>query len=383
MSPGNAYFKQATITAQPRQPSQRTHTGSVGRPTHADLTAQLGQLARPQPSPEFSQLHPLLAAQYKAIIQTGLPNHARAKLPVSHGLHIPEWEKVLVNYTDSKLVPHLRYGFPLGFATMTKPAPNRNNHTSTLYNTAAVDEYLHTEKRHQAIAGPFKTPPFTPWCHISPMMVRDKKLSTQKRVIVDLSWPLGRSVNSNIPYDVYDGQQASMTLPTAEDLAAAILAAPPSAHLFCLDLSRAYRQLRIDPQDWPLLGLTWRGQFYFDQALAFCGRWHAAACQRVTEALRFLMTQRGAHIWPYLDDIVGLSSTCATAEKHFTELRALMAQLGLSEAHHKAVTPTSKLTWIGIILDLDSMTMTIPLAKLQAVTAAVNHWITQTTIYNS
>ena len=119
------------------------------------------------------------------------------------------------------------------------------------------------------------------------MMVRDKKQSDQKQVIVDLSWPLGRSVNSNIPQDVYENTYTAMKLPTAEDLAAAILAAPPTAHMYCLDLSRAYRQLRIDPHDWPLLGLTWQGQYFFDLSLAFGGRWHAAACQRVTEALRF------------------------------------------------------------------------------------------------
>ena len=123
------------------------------------------------------------------------------------------------------------------------------------------------------------------------MMVRDKKGSTQKRVIVDLSWPIGRSVNANIPIDMYEGVPATMKLPTPMDLAQAIITAPPTAHLFSLDLSRAYRQLRVDPQEWPLLGLTWNKQYYFDLSLAFGGRWHAAACQRVTEALQFYLGQ--------------------------------------------------------------------------------------------
>ena len=79
------------------------------------------------------------------------------------------------------------------------------------------------------------------------MMVRDKKDSEQKRVIVDLSWPISRSVNANIPIDTYEGTPASMTLPTPTDLAQAIIHAPPTAHLFSLDLRRAYRQLRVDP----------------------------------------------------------------------------------------------------------------------------------------
>ena len=87
-------------------------------------------------------------------------------------------------------------------------------------------------------------------------MLRAKKNTTEKRAIVDLSWPIGASVNANIPFDVYDDTPTTMHLPTPEDLAAAILTAPPSAHIYAIDLSRAYRQLRIDPRDWPLLGLT-------------------------------------------------------------------------------------------------------------------------------
>ena len=260
-----------------------------------------------------------------------------------------------------------------------QPQSDRLNHPLAQQAPHAINDYLNQEIEHEAIAGPFDTPPFIPWFHTSPMMVCDKK-DSQKRVIVDLSWPLGCSVNANIPTDFYEGAPASMTLPKPMDLAQAILQAPPTAHLFCLDLSRAYRQLRVNPQEWPLLGLTWNNQFYFDLSLEFRGRWHAAACQRVTEALRFILAKEGITVWPYLDDIVGLAPDKTTSIKHFSGIREIMQSLGLQEAIHKAVPPTQMLTWIGIHFDVVSMTMTIPHSKLSQAKEMVTHWLAQSQI---
>ena len=374
------YFKDKLVPRKLYRPAVQSLGTSAVRPTFETLSPRVGFLHRPDPSKEFCQKFPQLAAQYKLVKENTCANHLGARSPVTHDLFIPAWESLLSDYHDTKLLSHLTYGFPLGFITIDRPVSNTDNHASTKGNSQAVSHYLDTELKHKALAGPFDSPPFTPWFHVSPMMVRDKKQSDQKRVIVDLSWPLGRSVNSNIPHDVYENTYTAMKLPTAEDLAAAILAAPPTAHMYCLDLSRAYRQLRIDPHDWPLLGLAWQGQYFFDLSLAFGGRWHAAACQRVTEALRFHMAKLAAPIWPYLDDIVGLSPTPQLAHKHFGQLRDVMAKLGLAEAHHKAIPPTRQLTWIGILFDLDQMTMTIPPDKLASARASVQFWLTQSTI---
>ena len=266
----------------------------------------------------------------------------RNKVIFSSHLNTKRWAELLTDYHDTQLIPHLRFGFPLGFATNRVSAANTCNHASTIANRHAVDKYLATELAHHAIAGPFTQAPFEQWFHVSPMMLRDKKNTDEKRVIVDLSWPIGQSVNSSIPYDTYEGSPFTLSLPTAEDLAQAILAVPPTAYLYSLDLSRAYRQLRIDPQEWPLLGLIWKGAFYFDRALAFGGRWLAAACQRVTNSLKHIMAHAGAAIWPYLDDIAGLAADETTAHVDFNHLRSIMAQIRLEEAKHKAAPPPVK-----------------------------------------
>ena len=358
----------------------KTRKTLIRRPTHSFLTHKLGRLPRPGFSPDAAERFPQLASIFSKVTRQARPNHSGAKIPLMHGLNINQWETLTAGHHDSLLICHLTYGFPLGFATTDRPSADRLNHPSANRAQQAVQAYIDMEIAHGAITGPFNTPPFSPWFHTSPMLVRGKKDSSQKRVIVDLSWRISRSVNANIPTDVYEGTATSMTLPTPSTLAQAIIQAPPTAHLFSLDLSRAYRQLRVDPQEWPLLGLIWNSQFYFDLSLAFGGRWHAAACQRVTEALQFILAQRGIRVWPYLDDIVGLADDLPTAIQHFAEIRSIMSALGLQEATHKAQPPTQRLVWIGVLFDVQLMTMSIPQSKIEQALESANFWLTQPAI---
>ena len=66
------------------------------------------------------------------------------------------------------------------------------NHKSATEYPDHVTVYL--EEEHQAILGPFKHPPVDN-LHTSPFITRDKPNLENRRVIIDLSWPLGESVN--------------------------------------------------------------------------------------------------------------------------------------------------------------------------------------------
>ena len=55
---------------------------------------------------------------------------------------------------------------------------------------------------HGAMLGPFKGPPINQ-LHMSPFMTREKSSSDKRRVIIDLSWPKGQSVNSGVASDQY------------------------------------------------------------------------------------------------------------------------------------------------------------------------------------
>ena len=60
-----------------------------------------------------------------------------------------------------------------------------------------VKAYLEEEERYGAILGPFKVPPISN-IHFSPFMTKEKPNASHRRVIIELSWPKGASVNSGV-----------------------------------------------------------------------------------------------------------------------------------------------------------------------------------------
>ena len=104
------------------------------------------------------------------------------------GLCIEAWERWLEGYEDKTLVKILEYGWPINFDRRCGLGEASDNHSSALAHPQHVEFYIQTELGHQALAGPFRAPPFSQ-THISPLMTRVKKDSDNRRVIMDLSWP--------------------------------------------------------------------------------------------------------------------------------------------------------------------------------------------------
>ncbi len=61
-----------------------------------------------------------------------------------------------------------------------------------------MDRYIEKELKEGSIIGPFKEKVFTSKVMYSPMTSIEKKYSMDRRVIMDLSFALDRSVNSMI-----------------------------------------------------------------------------------------------------------------------------------------------------------------------------------------
>ena len=280
---------------------------------------------RPQMSSTFSQEHPQLAAIYQAVQAVGTPNYRGARQPVPHNLNIPAWRDRAHLFPDASLVQMLEFGFHIGYTASHPPAPHTGNHPSANKHPADIDAYLNKELRHSAIIGPADHLPFQ-WPRTNPMMTRPKKDSSSRRVIVDLSMPQDASVNSGIPRNSLDGAPFKLRLPNPATLAAKILEYGPGCLLYKVDLSRAYRQLRTDPLDWPFLMLQWDDQHYLDISIPFRLRHGASACQRTTEAVSAIAKEEArADTAPYIDDTIG-AALPQDAWPHYHHLLDLMSQ---------------------------------------------------------
>ena len=71
------------------------------------------------------------------------------------------------------------------------------NHSSANKIPIDVDADIDEECKYGTILGPFEVNPIVN-VHNSPFMTRNKSNSDRRRVIIDLNWPLGASVNSGI-----------------------------------------------------------------------------------------------------------------------------------------------------------------------------------------
>ena len=143
--------------------------------------------------------------------------------------------------------------------------------------------------------------------------------------------------------------------------------------LYKVDLQRAYYNLRVDPRDYPLLGLQWRDATYYDVAISFGLKQGALGCQFSTDAITYLMASQRHWMMAYLDDIIG-ASTPDRANDAFQTVVHLSEKLGLSLNNNKVVAPTSKLTCLGIDVDAKEGILTIPPLKLKEIKNLCYKW---------
>ena len=80
---------------------------------------------------------------------------------------------------------------------------------------------------------------------LNPLMTQSKNNSLSKHIIMDLSFPLGASVNAGIEKGFYQGIPFSFMLPSVTMLIDRLVHSGSTAFLWCADLSRAYWQLRV------------------------------------------------------------------------------------------------------------------------------------------
>ena len=301
-----------------------------------------------------------------------VPNYLGAHVKVVSQLDVRQWRHLLAPYQFSRVCDYIEFGFPLSLKYEDfKYNTIVDNHPSASQFPQAVNEYLQTEISYNAIVGPFDSPPFKK-LHVTPMMTRPKP-DGSRRIIVDMSWPQGESVNSHIPDGVFDDMTFQLKYPTIDNIVTQISGTGPSALLYKIDLKRAYRNLRTDPRDFTVLGLFWQGKRYVDVSVAFGIKSGASACQMVTDCVTHLMTSQHHWTCAYLDDIIGVS-TPAKAKNAFTSLSNLIQTLGLPVNPDKVVAPTHQMTCLGINIDARTATLTIPTEKIEQVKRLCNQW---------
>ena len=227
-----------------------------------------------------------------------------------------------------------------------------------------VDKYIQEELSHNAILGPLDCKPFD--VHISPFMTRNKS-NSDCRTIFDLSFPKGYSVNDGVLKDTYLGTKFQMHYPTVDTIVSTLNTLGPGANIFKVDISCAFCHLRIDPGDIDLLALQHRDKLYLDLSLPFGYRLGAFFFSKISDAVRYIMSQHGHNtLLNYIDDLIycGLPSK---SHQPYQFLVNLLQELGLDISQKKLQPPDTKVTCLGIEFNTVNRTMSIPSQKLSEI----------------
>ena len=300
---------------------------------------------------------------YHAVRNIGGYNFEKAKIQPPSDINFALLEDICRNYWDYQLPYFLKYGFPLDFPRDKELCSTETSHASAVNYPSHVDTYLRTELDHKAIFGPYQDKPYGFHTHVSPFMSREKNDSDNRHIIIDLSWPENASINHfTLPND-YLGTVYQIRYPTIDDITDKILRLGDTVYLYKIDLSRAFRQLRIDPGDFNLLTLCWLDSYYADTFCPFGHRSGAMACTRVTDLFRYVMTQCGDVIFNYVDDLIGCGRR-GTVEDAFQFLKQLLEKLDFPISQSKLVEPSHECHCLGVLINTKERTLSLTAEKI-------------------
>ena len=287
------------------------------------------------------------------------------RIPVKSNFNIEKFAQLMETAPDKCILKFIRFGCPIEHDS----SPVSQSHTVHAGAKFAfekhIEDYLQVEMKEAAIIGPFDSPPFDSPCTISPMNSVAKKDSNKCRVILDLSFLAGKSVNDGLSAEIFLEKWEPLVFPSIDNLIQIVhkIIKKKKVLLFKWDISRAYRWLSVDVGSIHLLGYWFHGKFYFDLVLPMGLHYSACFCQMLTDVISYIFSQEGFEVVNYIDDFGGAEAE-DTAWQAFYSLGKIISVIGLREATEKASPPSSIMVFLGLEVNLLNMTISIQQIRL-------------------
>ena len=278
-------------------------------------------------------------------------------------------DKGLVRY----VLTGLRTGFDIGFNGVLQPI-FRNNNKSARDNPEGVTQAIQKEIARGHTAGPFPQPPF-PTCHVSPLGATPKPDGTC-RLVLDLSQPSGCSVNDFISKEEFPTSYTHFDIATQM-----VVSYGRGCLLTKIDIKHAYRLLPVRTEDWPLLVFCWQGQYYVDLVLPFGGRSSASIFTSFADLVCWILTNKiKIMVIHYSDDFLMFSEPFIyQALRELGQFRDTFQRLNIPIAEDKIAGPAPQVPYLGIDIDTENFTISIPHDKITETMSKMYIWCTRRT----
>ena len=210
---------------------------------HLTIKAAPFQFIGPDRRPvEVDNIHESLSIA-QVIKSTGVSNYELARIPIKSDLNLDAWEHYLLDYPDKRLLQYFKFGFPLSLKNPDELSNTQVvNHYSALQYPDQVQQYIEKVMNLGAMLGPLSQLPSDHF-HCFPLLTRPKD-TTDRRIILNLSYPHGKSVNDLVDRDSFDGNKFALKLPTIDDIVSEINNLGNEVLLVRIDVAHAFRNLR-------------------------------------------------------------------------------------------------------------------------------------------
>ena len=292
----------------------------------------------------------------------GIHVHLKPSLEITP-LKLSAWYNKLLFCNDPRanwVLDGLANGFKVGFSGGQLTSATQNMHSACSH-PEIVDDYYLKELKRGSIAGPFNALP-SPSLYINRFGLIPKSEPNQWKMIIDLSFPAGASVDDFIPGIVVSVKYASV-----DDAIGFIIKCGRGTLMAKFDIKSAYRILPIHPSQRFLFSMHWKRQFFIDLCLAFGLRLACKIFSDLADILQWILQNWALieFLLHYLNDFfVTGPPESDICQNNSSKAEMLCAELGVPLAEEKTVGPSNVITFLGIELNSIKFEARLPQDKL-------------------
>lgn len=313
----------------------------------------------------------------KIIRESGLCNARGCRIPIPTAINHNFLATFVNEYHDKEVLDFAKFGWPL--STNSDPIQSYipSNHASARENPKEIQKFLKKAERLNSILGPFEYSPFNPPICFSPLGAVDKKDSSSKRIIHDMSWPRdGSAVNDHIDKNSFLGDTINLHYPGVDNLVEIIKRKGVGCAIFKRDIASAYRQiLRVDPGCIHQLAFSWNHKVYHDLTKPQGCRSAALSCQRFTEFIIFIYQQlKGQSDGVVYQDDMADAEIWSNAFQAYDLMGTVLINAGIQEAVEKRTPPCTKMVFLGVLFDTLNMTISVTPERLDDIRTQLLSW---------
>ena len=240
------------------------------------------------------------------------------------------------------------------------------------------------EVKDGRFAGPFDQIPFQNYIQ-SPIGLVPKDGGQKTRLIFHLSYPRNSKSGQKLSLNANTPQELTRVKYNDLDVAVNVcLQYGKQCKIGKSDMSRAFRNLPIRPDHWPLLVMkakspfdgTWK--FFVDKCLPFRAAISCSLFQEVSDAIAHLVRHlSGLQTINYLDDFMFVAPVRSKCKMQINTFLSICNEIQFPISAEKTVYPTHQLVFLGVLIDIRTQKLYIPVEKILKATGLINKLLTK------